>query len=150
VPKRFFLGGASTIRGFAEEEMIPEDLRLALDEEARHCASSLSGAGCTASGRALAGGGAPASAGGELFLLMKGEVRVALRGAVELGLFVDAGNLWLDPRTYRLLDLRPSVGLGLRFVTPVGPAALDLGFNLRPDRLINERTFAPHFTIGLF
>ncbi len=150
VPKRFFLGGASTIRGFAEEEMIPQDQRAALGEEAQHCGSSLSGAGCTATGRDLAAGKAPISAGGELFLLMKGELRVALRGAVELGFFVDAGNLWLDPRNYRLLDLRPSAGLGLRFVTPVGPAALDVGFNLQPDRRINERTFAPHFTIGLF
>jgi len=104
----------------------------------------------TATGAALAGGGTPVSVGGELFLLMKGELRVALRGSLELGLFVDAGNLWLDPRNYRLLDLRPSAGLGLRFVTPVGPAALDLGFNLQPDRRLNERTFAPHFTIGLF
>jgi outer membrane protein insertion porin family len=150
VPKRFFLGGSSTIRGFAEEEMIPQDLRAALGDEAAHCASSLSGAGCTPAGRLLADGKAPVSSGGELYLLMKGELRVALRGSLELGLFVDAGNLWLDPRSYRLLDLRPSAGLGLRFITPVGPAALDLGFNLQPDRRINEGTFAPHFTIGLF
>jgi hypothetical protein len=35
-------------------------------------------------------------------------------------------------------------------VTPVGPAALDLGFNLAPDLAINERLWALHFTIGLF
>jgi len=150
VPKRFFLGGAATLRGFAEEEMVPQDLREGLGDESQHCASSITGVGCTAVGRDLAGGKAPVSSGGELFLLMKAELRLALRGSVEVGLFVDAGNLWLDPRAYRLLDVRPSAGVGLRFVTPVGPAALDLGFNLQPDRRINERTFAPHFTIGLF
>jgi len=35
-------------------------------------------------------------------------------------------------------------------VTPVGPAALDVGFNLVPDAQLNERLFAVHFTIGLF
>ena len=81
---------------------------------------------------------------------MKGELRVALGGSLEAGFFLDLGNLWLDPRNYRVLDLRPSVGVGLRFLTPVGPAALDLGFNLSPDGRLNERIMAPHFTIGLF
>ena len=75
---------------------------------------------------------------------------MVLAGSLEAGLFLDLGNLWLDPSRYRLLDLRPSAGLGLRFVTPVGPAALDLGVNLAPDRSLNERIVAPHFTIGLF
>lgn len=150
IPKRFFLGGAGTVRGFAEEEMVPEDVRASLAEEARHCASSVSGAGCTPRGAALAAGGTAASEGGQAFLLLKGELRQTLGGNLELGLFVDLGNLWLDPKAYRLVDLRPSAGLGLRFITPVGPAALDLGFNLAPDGRLNERTFAPHFTIGLF
>ncbi len=150
IPKRFFLGGAGTIRGFAEEEMIPDDLRGSLAEEGRHCASSLSTAGCTPRGAELAAGRTVPSEGGEAFLLIKGELRQALRGSLELGLFVDLGNLWLDPRRYRLVDLRPSAGIGLRFITPVGPAALDLGFNLQPDGRLNERSFAPHFTIGLF
>ena len=38
----------------------------------------------------------------------------------------------------------------LRFVTPIGPAAIDLGFNVDADGDVNERRFAPHFTIGLF
>jgi outer membrane translocation and assembly module TamA len=150
IPKRFFLGGAGSIRGFAEEEMVPQDLRAGLAEEGRHCASSVSGAGCTTRGAELAAGHTVASEGGQAFLLLKGELRQALTGSLELGLFLDLGNLWLDPRKYRLVDLRPSVGFGLRFITPVGPAALDVGFNLEPDGRINERTFAPHFTIGLF
>jgi outer membrane protein assembly factor BamA len=150
IPKRFFMGGASTVRGFADEEMIPEDLRDGVAEEARHCASSISQAGCTPRGADVVAGRTAASEGGEAFLLLKGELRQAISTSLELGLFVDLGNLWLDPKAYRLVDLRPSAGVGLRFVTPVGPAALDLGFNLDPDRRINERLFAPHFTIGLF
>ena len=98
----------------------------------------------------LAGGGTVPSEGGEAFLLFKGELRQTLAGSLELGIFVDLGNLWSSPNRYRLVDLRPSAGFGLRFVTPVGPAALDLGFNLGRDARLNERSFAPHFTIGLF
>jgi outer membrane protein insertion porin family len=150
IPKRFFMGGASTLRGYAEEEMIPEDQRDGVAEEASHCASTISLAGCTPRGADVVAGKTAASEGGESFLLLKGELRQVLTGSLEVGLFVDLGNLWLDPKAYRLVDLRPSAGVGLRFVTPVGPAALDLGFNLAPDRRINERLFAPHFTIGLF
>jgi outer membrane translocation and assembly module TamA len=46
--------------------------------------------------------------------------------------------------------LRADIGLGLRFVTPIGPAALDLGFNVTPDDRLHERIVAPHFTVGLF
>jgi outer membrane protein assembly factor BamA len=150
IPKRFFLGGASTVRGFAEEEMVPEDLRAGIGAEAAHCATSVSGAGCTERGRSVAGGALAASEGGELYVLLKAELRLTLRGSLEAGFFADIGNLWLDPARYRLLDARPSAGFGLRFVTPVGPAAFDLGFNLAPDRRINERSVVPHFTIGLF
>ena len=90
------------------------------------------------------------SEGGEAFLLAKGELRVPLRRSLEAGLFVDLGNLWLDPLRFRLVDLRANAGFGLRFVTPIGPAALDFGFNVDPDGDVNERVFAPHFTIGLF
>jgi outer membrane protein assembly complex protein YaeT len=150
VPRRFFLGGASTMRGYAEDEMVPEDERPALREAARWCAASLSGLGCTEAGRALASGDAPVSPGGEVFVLLKSELRIRLRPSLEAGLFADVGNLWLEPKAFSLFDLRVNLGVGLRFVTPIGPAALDVGFNVTPDRLLNERTWAPHFAIGLF
>jgi outer membrane protein insertion porin family len=150
IPRRFFLGGASTMRGFAEEEMIPEDVRGALAAAGRACATSVTGVGCTAQGSAIAAGQRAISEGGEAFLLVKSEVRLSLTPSVEAGFFVDLGNLWLDPNAFDPLALRTNVGVGLRFVTPVGPAALDFGFNVTPDRAINERVFAPHFSIGLF
>jgi outer membrane protein insertion porin family len=150
IPKRFFLGGATSMRGFAEEEMVAQDLRGGLAEQARHCASSVTGTGCTGLGRDLAAGKMMASEGGEAYALLKGELRIGLSRSVEVGFFVDLGNLWSNPDAFRLLDLRPNAGGGIRFVTPVGPAALDLGFNLAPDDRINERLWAIHFTIGLF
>ncbi|HEY6100242.1 MAG TPA: POTRA domain-containing protein [Anaeromyxobacter sp.] len=146
IPRRFFLGGATTMRGFAEEEMIPQDRREAIAASARACLANPAGSGCDA----VLTGARPVSEGGEGYLLAKAELRIRLRGSLEAGLFADVGNLWLNPRNYRLLDLRANVGLGLRFVTPIGPAALDVGFNLEPDGVVRERGVAPHFTIGLF
>jgi outer membrane protein assembly factor BamA len=151
IPRRFFLGGATTMRGYGEEEMIQQDVRDALADEANHCATTLvPEVGCTDRGRRVAGGSRPVSEGGEAFVLGKAEVRIRLRGSLEAGLFADVGNLWLDPLAYRFVDLRANVGVGLRFVTPIGPAALDVGFNVTPDERLNERIVAPHFTIGLF
>lgn len=150
IPRRFFMGGSTTMRGFGEEAMIPEDVRENLASEARHCAVSPTGVGCTQNGGLIANGSQPISEGGEAFLLAKGELRLPLSDAFELGFFVDFGNLWLDPTRYSALSLRTNLGAGLRFLTPIGPAALDIGFNLTPDALVNEQRFAPHFTVGLF
>ena len=149
-PKRFFLGGASTMRGYGEDEMLPEDLRQPFLQQVRACAGSLSGAACSEAARQIAAGKTLASEGGEAFVLAKAELRVPVRGAAEAGIFVDAGNLWLDPRKATLGTLRFNVGVGLRLATPIGPAALDLGMNVAPDERLGESVFSPHFSIGLF
>jgi outer membrane protein assembly complex protein YaeT len=150
IPKRFFLGGASSLRGFGEEQLIQQDVRPQLAEEARLCATSPTAAGCTDRGRRVANGGLPISEGGEAFLLGKAELRLPVSGRFELGIFFDAGNLWLDPARVNPRVVRPCAGVGARFVTPIGPAALDVGFNLNRDERLNESMWAPHFTIGLF
>jgi outer membrane translocation and assembly module TamA len=106
--------------------------------------------GCTDRGRRVFEGASAVSEGGEAFVLLKAEVRVPLKGSLEAGFFADLGNLWLNPHAADLSQLRADVGVGLRFVTPIGPAALDVGFNVRPDGRLNERIVAPHFTVGLF
>ena len=69
-------------------------------------------------------------------------------------LFADAGNVWADPWRARLRDLRYDVGPGLRYMTPVGPLRVDVGFQLNPiDGLIangkeETRHFRIHFSIG--
>jgi len=149
-PKRFFLGGATTMRGASDDEMIPEDLRGDYLAQVRACNDSLTGLGCSEVGRTVVSGQPPVSEGGEAFLLAKAELRVALRGSVEAGFFLDAGNLWLTPGDATFGDRRMDIGFGLRFVTPIGPAALDVGFNTSADRRLAERVYAPHFSIGLF
>jgi outer membrane protein assembly factor BamA len=153
VPRRFFMGGASTMRGYAEETMIAEDRRAPLLEEAKACAAGPASpiyAQCTDNGRRILSGEQPVSDGGGALVLGKVELRVPLRGSLEGALFSDVGNLWLDPSTVRLQDVRMTLGLGIRFVTPIGPAALDIGFNLNRDPALNESIAAVAFNVGVF
>ena len=150
-PKRFYLGGSTTMRGFGEYEMIPEDRRAAAATQIERCGTLASGLGCSPElRRRIDAGLPPPSEGGEAFLLVKGELRVPLGRSLEAGFFADLGNLWLDPGLLSPRDVRVNAGLGLRVLTPIGPAAIDLGFNIQPHRAINEPVMAPHFTIGFF
>jgi translocation and assembly module TamA len=70
--------------------------------------------------------------GGKSMLTATAEARLPifkrLRGAV----FVEAGNVWQDPWTMRLRDLRYDAGPGLRFDTPFGLIRIDFAYQLRP------------------
>ena len=149
-PKRFFLGGATTLRGFRDDAVIPQDVRGEYARERAYCDALAWTGGCTSRALALRGGGTLPSEGGTLFELAKAELRLALVGDFELGLFFEAGNLWYSAATWKPLDLRPVAGAGVRYVTPVGPLALDVGFNLAPDDRLNEPVFAIQFSVGLF
>jgi outer membrane protein assembly factor BamA len=149
-PQRFFLGGALSLRGFGEDGVLPADRRADLATEVNGCRALAYPAGCTATAGTLLRGEELPSEGGELFTLGKAELRFPLYGALDLGVFFEAGNLWLSAARYDPLALRYVAGMGVRYLTPVGPLALDLGFNLRPDPVVNEQAFALHFSVGLF
>jgi len=149
-PKRFFLGGATTLRGFRDDALIPQDVRGEYAQERAFCDALAWTGGCTSRALALRSGGTLPSEGGTLFELFKAELRFALVGDFEMGVFFEAGNLWYSSKTWKPFDLRPVAGAGVRYVTPVGPLALDVGFNLAPDDRLNEPIFAIQFSVGLF
>lgn len=147
--KRFYLGGSSSMRGFREDGLLADDQRRDYDAQVTNCRALASSVGCTPAARTLLQGRELASQGGELFTLGKAELRFPAFGALDLGIFLEAGNLWLALPTDGF-RLRTVAGSGLRYVTPVGPLALDVGVNLAPDALVNEPAFNLHFNIGLF
>ncbi|MFL5406727.1 MAG: BamA/TamA family outer membrane protein, partial [Myxococcales bacterium] len=62
--------------------------------------------------------------------------------------FYDAGNLWSVPRSFFSdLVLRDAIGFGLRWLTPIGRLAIDIGINLNPDQLFGEPKLGPYFSI---
>ena len=88
--------------------------------------------------------------GGEAFSLYKSELRFPAFGEFDPGVFLEAGNLWLNAAKYRPGKLRYVAGAGVRYGTPIGPIAFDLGVNLAPDVEIKEPRANLHFSIGLF
>jgi outer membrane translocation and assembly module TamA len=86
--------------------------------------------------------------GGDVFINPRAEFRVPLSDQIATALFVDTGNVWVDPRNFNPTQLRYAAGSGLRVATPIGPIAFDYGINLR--RRAWEDFGAFHFSIGLF
>jgi outer membrane protein assembly complex protein YaeT len=121
--KRYFLGGASSIRGWGRYEVSP-----------------------------LSGFGFPI--GGLTMLQGTSEVRFPVVGNLGAVLFLDYGNVWEKSWNFDVGNLRYAVGPGLRYLTPVGPIRVDIGYQLNPidNLLVNgqpqKRQFRLHFSIG--
>jgi outer membrane protein insertion porin family len=60
--------------------------------------------------------------------------------------FVDAGNVFAENDPYRLNDLRASVGVGLSWISPVGPLRLAIANPIRKQA--GDRTERLQFQIG--
>ncbi|MGQ0504893.1 MAG: BamA/TamA family outer membrane protein, partial [Myxococcaceae bacterium] len=149
-PKRFFLGGSNSMRGFREDGLIPEDRRVTLRRDITSCRTLLQPQGCTAEAARLRGGEDILSEGGDVFVLGRSELRVPLFGAWGLTGFFELGNLWLDQSQFNPAVLRRVAGGGLRYMTPVGPATLDIGFNLARDVVVGEPQYNVNFSLGAF
>ncbi|HWL85553.1 MAG TPA: BamA/TamA family outer membrane protein, partial [Polyangiaceae bacterium] len=137
----FFLGGFESMRGYAQDTLIPQDLADRIANDASKPDSDTTK--FTANSIAIRGG--------NLMVNPKFELRVPIRGPFETALFTDVGNLWTDP-LYPFshgFPMRVSVGTGLRFQTPIGPLAFDYGINLT-RRSAYEDFGAFHFAVGLF
>ncbi len=61
--------------------------------------------------------------------------------------FYDAGNTWND--RYYLDDLRQSVGLGIRWYSPIGPLRLEYGHIIDGTGLDDDSSGRWEFTIGM-
>ena len=144
--KRFYSGGTGSVRGFREDQVLPVD-----DPDWP-----------ATSANPLNEGLVPTSLGGNFFLNARSELRVAIVGDVDAGFFLDAGQLANDPRNFAFDGFAVGGGAGVRYNTPVGPLAVDIGMKLLDGR----RQLAPifdgipeafsngrlnmHFSIGYF
>lgn len=119
VPERFFAGGTSTHRAFTRDNLgIP--------------------------GQTLNADGI--GEGGNFMLIGNAEWRIPVAGGFEVAFFVDAGNTWADPTNVNLGQIRTGAGIGLHYLTPVGPLRLEYGLKL--DRKPGEDAGAFAFSVG--
>jgi outer membrane protein insertion porin family/translocation and assembly module TamA len=92
--------------------------------------------------------------GGLSMLEGSSEVRLPLAGKFGAVAFFDYGNVWRESKNLDVGDLRYAVGPGIRYQTPIGPARLDVGYQLNPidGLLINgepqKRRIRVHFSVG--
>lgn len=119
IHERFFAGGSNSFRGEEFDELGPKD---------------------------------PDSAkpvGGKALLLLNFELSFPLFPSFKdlFGvLFYDKGNVFAERQDLRLTSLRDSIGIGVRYRTPLGPIRLELGWNL--DAAPQEKRVIAFITIG--
>jgi outer membrane protein assembly factor BamA len=130
----FFLGGVDSMRGFLADSLVPEDIA----QEILHPTNPQN---------RLTINDVPIR-GGDVFINPRLELRIPFSGIWEGGIFLDTGNVWVEPRNFDPFALRYAAGAGIRVGTPIGPIAFDYGFNLLRREWEDRGNF--HFSIGLF
>jgi outer membrane protein insertion porin family len=141
---RFRTGGATTVRGYAEDE-IGTQIVFGTDSTGAVTRTTV-------------------RRGGAYLLQGNAEIRARLIGFLGGAAFLDAGGVWehasditwtrvfsfSDGAGYK--DMRWTAGLGVRIATPVGPVRLDYGWKMRlaradqPDAVTGRGGF--HFSLG--
>ena len=84
--------------------------------------------------------------GGRFSMAGSLEARIDLGGNLELTTFIDAGRIKNTEISVDETDWRTSAGIGLRYITPIGPIGLLYGHKL--DRKSGESPGRIHFSLG--
>ena len=127
VSRAFILGGVNSLRGFdglIHGERVPdkEDFPIDNANEIIHSRSSF-------------------------YLLLKTEFRFPFSKNFKGSLFYDGGIVTISGKTFKK-PYRQSVGLGLRYQTPLGPVSLYVAAKIAPKE--NESIIFPHLSFGSF
>lgn len=118
IVERFFAGGRSTHRAYDRDALgIP--------------------------GRTLQDG---TPVGGNGLVLFNLDWRFPIAGALGGVVFADSGNVWRDWRDLDAGDLEAGVGVGVRYLSPIGPLRAEIGWKL--DRERGESPYEIHLSFG--
>jgi outer membrane protein insertion porin family len=128
VSELFFTGGGSTLRGFPLDSAGPQ-------HTVPVCSNPSDSSTCSQI--------QVASGGRELFIVnSEFRIPVPLKKGLGIAAFYDGGNVFehVGFRDFGA-NYTNTVGLGLRYATPVGPVRVDLGHNLNPISGIKSTQF---------
>ena len=137
--KRFYGGGAGSVRGFAQSTLGPRSLSIGVEELLRRRPAG-DGPAClplavrdlTCDGSSLVGADVfqMRPVGGLGTLEASAELRFDFSGGLFGGAaFVDVGQVW--PQGLSLDDLEVSPGVGVRYNSVFGPIRLDVAYSFR-------------------
>lgn len=76
------------------------------------------------------------------------EWRFPLRMPLEGAVFSDFGNIASEIGSFSLDQTRYTVGVGLRYLTIVGPLRFDVGYELNPPQPASFAPYQFYFSIG--
>jgi outer membrane protein insertion porin family len=116
LPERFYAGGPNSVRGFEYQKLGPVDAHRTPLGGRLKCVWNV--------------------------IEIRQNIYKMFGGAV----FLDVGNVWSNPQSFRIRELRFSPGVGLRLNTPIGVCRMDLGLNL--NRRPGEPRFLWLFSMG--
>lgn len=129
IDERFFAGGGTTHRAYGRDDLGIRGESLILKP-----------------GRAGDDEDDWTAVGGTGLLLFNLEYRFPLFGALGGTVFYDAGNVWANWRDLDPAALKSGVGVGMRYLSPIGPLRLDFGWKL--DREPGEQEWAVSLSFG--
>jgi outer membrane protein insertion porin family len=129
----FFSGGGTSLRGFPIDEAGPQRL-------VPFCNVLKGQSGCV---------NVTVPVGGRQLFILNSEARFPLKIAKPLGgvVFYDGGNVYSAINFNNFVNnYSNTVGIGLRYSTPIGPVRIDVGRNLNPVPGINPTQY--YITLG--
>ena len=129
----FFSGGGTTLRGFPIDEAGPQRL-------VPFCNVLTGQTGCV---------NVTVPVGGRELFILNSELRFPLGIMKALGgvVFYDGGNVFTAINLNNFVNnYSNTIGIGLRYATPIGPVRIDLGRNLNPVPGINPTQY--YITLG--
>ncbi|MBN2357980.1 MAG: BamA/TamA family outer membrane protein [Deltaproteobacteria bacterium] len=129
--KKFYLGGTGSVRGFDEDRVLPADAVSSLKSELA--------AGTVDSTSGILEG---SSSGGRFYWNLRSELRFPVSRDVDLGVFIDTGELVESASDLDLSQFSAGIGAGARWNTPVGPIAFDVGWALKDPALELKESLA--------
>jgi outer membrane protein insertion porin family len=142
IAERFFAGGRSTNRAFDTDLLgIPG---VTVDPDTRATVHEGDGTGsCADTYPELTGydcDSGPRIVGGNGFLGINAEFRFPILGNLGGALFYDAAQVWKRPGDIRVAlegenGLRQGVGVGLRYMTPIGPVRVEYGWPVNARKI---------------
>ncbi len=146
--KRFYGGGANSVRGFAQSTLGPRSLSIGVEEllrrrgrNGRPVCSPAAVRDLTCDGSSLAGSDLfqLRPVGGLRTLMGSAELRFDLADGLLGGVaFVDAGQVWSRRAVMSELEVTP--GFGIRYNTLFGPIRFDVAYSLRDQEALRVVT----------
>jgi len=129
----FFSGGGTTLRGFPIDEAGPQRI-------VPFCNVLQDQTGCV---------NITVPVGGRQLFILNSEMRFPLKIMKALGgvLFYDGGNVYSAVNWHNFADnYTNTIGVGLRYSTPIGPVRFDIGKNINPVPGISSLQY--YITLG--